>query len=134
MEDQDIRWKQRHFNFGKAMALLSAALAITSPDVTQKAGVIQFFEISFEMAWNTLKDYLEYQGHTGLRSPRDTLKKAFEVGLISDGHAWLELLNDRNLSTHIYDEEKISEIDQLIRTKYMTLLKDLYSSFEVISE
>lgn len=125
MTPLDIRWKQRLQNFDKAMANLEAALALPQPDMFQKAGLIQFFEMSFELAWKSLKDYLEAEGHLEITSPRATLKKAFEVGLILDGHAWLKALEDRNLTSHVYDEATADQVLQLIRDQYAVLLRAL---------
>ncbi len=74
-EQQDIRWKQRFQNFVKAIMHLDAALQLKDPDILQKAGIIQFFEMSYELAWNTLKDYLEEQGFVDVKSPRSDLKR-----------------------------------------------------------
>lgn len=60
--DSDIRWKQRFHNLKKSFSGLETALKITNPDIVQKAGIIQFFEMTFELAWKTIKDYLEYNG------------------------------------------------------------------------
>lgn len=92
--------------------------------------MIQFFEMSFELSWNVMKDYLEEQGFTEVKSPGDSIKKAFETGLISDGHGWLKLMEDRNLTSHAYDEETAKEIEKLIRQKYFKLLKELYITFK----
>jgi len=78
MKDTDTRWKQRFQNFEKALHLLENAMHIPKPDITQKAGLIQFFEISFELSWNLIKEYLEAQGLQGLRYPRDSIKKALK--------------------------------------------------------
>jgi nucleotidyltransferase substrate binding protein (TIGR01987 family) len=105
---------------------LTTALGIVSPDIVQKAGLIQFFEMSFELAWKTMKDYLEAEGYNEIRSPRDTIKKVFEISLIANGHDWLQALEDRNNSSHAYDEEMANEICELIILKYFPLLQDLY--------
>lgn len=130
MNNQDIRWRQRFLNFTKSMRFLENALQIPDPDIVQKAGIIQFFEMSFELAWNMVKDYLEEQGFVDIKSPRGTLKKAFEIGIIENGHDWMGLLLDRNLTAHTYDEEKATEVEQLIRNKYFPLLKALHNSFK----
>jgi nucleotidyltransferase substrate binding protein (TIGR01987 family) len=130
MDNQDIRWKQRLQNFEKAITLLASALQIENPDMLQKAGIIQFFEMSYELAWNTLKDYLEEQGFVDVKSPRSAFKKAFEVGLIEDGHSWMDLLLDRNLTSHAYDEEKVGEIEGLIHQKYYPILIQLYNTLK----
>lgn len=133
MEDKDIRWQQRFENFGKAMTLLERAMAIEHPDIIQKAGMIQFFELSFELAWNTLKDYLEEEGFIDLKSPRATIKKAFEIGFIDNGRVWLQLLEDRNLTTHTYDEETADLVEKLILEKYYPMLKALYNSLNKLT-
>ncbi|HAQ18204.1 MAG TPA: nucleotidyltransferase [Prolixibacteraceae bacterium] len=130
MENQDIRWKQRFQNFEKALKYLAEALEIEQPDMLQKAGIIQFFEMSYELAWNTLKDYLEEQGFIDVKSPRSAIKKAFEVGLIKDGHTWMDLLLDRNLTAHTYDEEKATEVVELIHDKYFPVLYELYETLK----
>lgn len=130
MENQDIRWEQRFQNFSKSMKYLESALQIPNADIVQKAGIIQFFEMSFELAWNMVKDYLEDQGFVDIKSPRGALKKAFEMGIIENGHDWMDLLVDRNLTAHTYDEQKATEMEQLIQNKYFPLLKTLHESFE----
>lgn len=129
MDNQDIRWKQRFQNFSKALQLLEDALQIPNPDFVQKAGIIQFFEMSFELAWNVVKDYLEDQGFVDIKSPRSALKKAFEIEILEHGHSWMELLTDRNLTAHTYDEDKATAVENLIHHKYFPLLKELHNSF-----
>lgn len=127
---EDIRWKQRFANFSKAMGHLEKALEIPEPDMVQKAGIIQFFEMSFELAWNMVKDYLEDQGFVDIKSPRGALKKAFEVNILEKGHEWMELLQDRNLTAYTYDEQKATEMEHLIQNKYFPILKELLKSFK----
>ena len=67
--DGDVRWMQRLSNFRKALKNLDTALGVQNPDVVQRAGMVQFFEMCFELSWNMLKDYLEAQGFVGLNSP-----------------------------------------------------------------
>lgn len=131
MENTDIRWKQRFQNFEKAMAHLAASLQVKDPDILQKAGIIQFFEMSYELAWNTLKDYLEEQGFVDVKSPRSAIKKAFEVGLIENGHHWMDLLIDRNLTSHVYDEMKATQVEHLIHQKYFPLLNTLHNTLKL---
>ncbi len=56
--------------------------------------------MSFELVWKVVKDYLEEQGYIEIKSPRSALNKAFETGLIEDGHSWMKLLDDRNITSH----------------------------------
>jgi nucleotidyltransferase substrate binding protein (TIGR01987 family) len=134
MDGKDIRWKQRFQNFCKVFKYLETALSIESPDIVQKAGIIQFFEMTFELSWKLLKDYLENQGFSDVLSPRNAIKKAFEVGLIEDGNDWMDLLIDRNLTTHTYDEQKVSELEKLIKEKYFPLFNALKIKFDSLAE
>lgn len=129
MENKDTRWRQRFQNFEKSLQYLEQALEIRQPDIIQKAGLIQFFEMSVELAWNVVKDYLEDQGFTEIRSQRSALKKGFETGLIQEGHIWMKLLDDRKITAHAYDDATVSMIETLIHEKYYPLLKQLYDTF-----
>jgi nucleotidyltransferase substrate binding protein (TIGR01987 family) len=126
MSDKDVRWKQRFQNFEKSLKFLELAMQIPNPDIIQKAGLIQFFEISFELSWNLMKEYLEEQGFQEMRSPRDAIKKAFEAGLITDGHTWLQALQNRNLTSHTYDEATADKVVDEIETTYYPLLRSIY--------
>jgi len=127
MNDQDIRWKQRFQNFERSLSYLEEGLKISGPTLIEKAGLIQFFEICFELSWNVLRDYLEEQGFSDLKFPRENIKKAFETELITDGHTWLEALNNRNITSHTYDETMADKVVSEIRSKYYPLLKELYT-------
>lgn len=130
MENQDIRWQQRFDNFERSLNYLRDSLQLKDPDIIQQAGIIHFFEISFELSWHLLKDYLKEEGFDNIKSPRSAIKKAFEIHLIDEGESWLELLSDRNLTTHTYDEAKAIEVVDLIHTKYFLLLEQLYYTFK----
>ena len=60
----DIRWQQRFDNFDRALGLLREALANGPAALNQleKEGVVQRFEYTLELAWKTIKDYLEESG------------------------------------------------------------------------
>ena len=130
MNELDVRWKQRLSNFEQSFHLLRESLSIKTPDITQKAGIIQFFEMTFELAWKTLKDYLQEQGFNQILSPRDSFKKAFELGLIEDGHTWIKALDDRNMTTHTYNEIIANEVLILIRNTYFPLLQKLHQKLQ----
>lgn len=126
--DVDVRWKQRFQNFDKAFKRLTDAIQIirNDPDnVLLQAGLIQTYEFTFELAWKTLKDYLEMEGFT-VPSPRVTLRQAFQCGYIQQGDVWLKALNDRNLTAHTYDDEVAKEVIADIQQTYYFLLKDLH--------
>lgn len=130
MNEQDVRWKQRFENFNKSLNNLENALDIVEPDVTQKAGIIQLYEVCFELSWNLLKDYLEEQGFTNLKFPRVCIKKAFETDIITDGNIWMEALENRNLSSHTYDEQMAERLILKITNQFYPILKKLKNKLE----
>lgn len=121
---KEIRWKQRFRNFEKAYISLEKYSNQGEYTELERAGVIQLFEAAFELSWKVMKDYLEYQGYTTV-TPRDTIKKAFEVGMIGDGQAWLEALEDRNLTSHTYDEDQAEEALNRICRIYVPKIGEL---------
>jgi len=126
---KDIRYKQRFENYEKSFLLLKDAMTLSSPSVIEKAGSIQFFETTFELAWKLMKDYLTYSGYD-VKSPRDSIKTAFSISIIQQGDLWIEALMDRNLTTHTYDEEIAKEIYHKIKSSYFPLLEALYFKFK----
>ncbi len=84
----DIRWKQRFQSFGKAFGQLSAAASLAQQrklSELEQQGLIQAFEFTHELAWNTLKDFLESRGATELYGSRDATREAFKQGLLANG-------------------------------------------------
>jgi len=120
-----VRWKQRFENFAKAYNLLSSYIDIPPENNLERAGIIQFFEVSFELAWKLLKDYLAAQ-EIRVLSPRDAIKQALQTELIEDGHLWIAALADRNLTVHTYDEEIARKMVLDIKEKYFPELEKLY--------
>jgi len=120
----DFRWKQRFENYQSSLVELREAVSIENPSKVERAGLIQLFEISFELAWKTLKDLLFYEGYD-VNSPRSSLRQAFAAGIITDGELWLRALDDRNLTTHTYNEEKAQHAIENIKEKYAPLLVEL---------
>lgn len=125
------RWKQRFQNYENSFKLLERTNNIKNPSEAEQGGLIQFYEVSFELAWKTLKDYLESEGFI-VKSPRQTIKQAFQMEIIEDGEKWLEALDDRNLTTHIYDSEIAERVVKRIKNDYYPLLKKLYNYLKVI--
>ncbi len=93
-------------------------------DELDKDGVIQRFEFTFELLWKTLKIYLEDQGGECI-TPKDCLKQAFRYGLIKDEQLFLDMLQDRNKTSHIYNRTKAEEIFQNIKGKHYPIMSQL---------
>lgn len=129
MNDKDIRWIQRFANYRKALSRLSQAVDILSGqengelDDLLKEGLIQRFEYTHELAWKVMKDYAEYQGYSDIRGSHDAIRKALEINLIFD-RRWMESVEDRNLTSHNYDDETANAICSNIMTVYYPLFAD----------
>lgn len=121
-----IRWKQRFENFDKAYKLLNKYSKQEIKSELERAGIIQFFEMSFELAWKVLKDYLEAQQYE-VKSPRETIKQAFQIGIIDNGHVWIDALSDRNLTTYTYDEEVANKMISQILELYLPELEIMHN-------
>ena len=87
-------------------------------------GTIQRFEFCTELAWKTMREYLLDQGYTNINSPKEVIKQAFAFGMIKDNKAWIDLLNDRNLTSHVYDEATAKAIFERIESKYLPLFEE----------
>ena len=121
----DVRYKQRFQNYENSFLLLKASIMIEKPSIIEKAGIIQFFELTFELSWKLLKDYCEFLGFT-VNSPREAIKRALSIDIISNGEIWLRALMDRNLTVHVYDEAIANEVYEKIKDEYFPLLEQLY--------
>lgn len=90
-------------------------------------GVIQRFEFTFELAWKTLKAVLEFQG-VEASTPRAAVKEGFQAKILADGDGWIDMLEDRNKTSHIYNEKQAKIIYEKIKKKHRALLSQLASS------
>lgn len=124
----DFRWKQRFEHYQSAMTELKDALAQDDFTTLERAGLIQLFEVSFELAWKTMKDKLFYEGFD-VQSPRGVIRQAFALGLIHEGQRWLEMLESRNLFTHTYSGKLAEQAIESIQS-YTPLLIDLEHRLE----
>ncbi|MGI6629404.1 MAG: nucleotidyltransferase [Clostridia bacterium] len=122
---KNIRWKQRFINFEKSYKLLDKYIDQPLDTEIERAGIIQLFEIAFELSWKLMKDYLEDIGYS-MKSPRETIKQAYQTGLIDEGHIWIDALTDRNLTVHTYDEKLAKKMTEDIVQIYFPELKRLY--------
>jgi nucleotidyltransferase substrate binding protein (TIGR01987 family) len=128
-EQKDIRWKQRFKNFEKAyLSLVESQEALESEpdnDFIQDS-LIQRYEYTLELAWKTMKDYLENEGFMDVTSPKKAVRKAFQARIIQDGSAWMIALDDRNKTSHAYDEKMAKEVIQSITEQHIPIFRDFY--------
>ena len=125
MQNQDIRWQQRFKNYQKALRQLERFLKETDLNDMEEQGLIQAFEYTYELAWNTIKDYLAYQGIIEVIGSRDAFRIAFNRGLILEGSIWMSMIESRIKSSHTYNEEVAKEILKEIREQYFKLFIQL---------
>ena len=85
---------------------------------------IKRFELSFELAWKALKEYLKDQGIV-CSSPKSCLSEAFRAEIISDSPLWLDMVEDRNFAVHIYSEKFADALFKGIK-RYLNLFQELY--------
>ncbi len=135
--DPDIRWIQRLQNFRRAFAQLSKAAALASErelsDLEQQ-GLIQAFEFTHELAWNTMKDFLESRGTTTLYGSKDATREAFAKGLIEDGDEWMAMIESRNRTAHTYNEETANDIADAILSRYCAAFEQLLQRLEQLEK
>ena len=129
----DIRWKQRFANYNKALRLLTKFIEKGDLSELEEQGLIKAFEYTYELAWNTLKDFLEYRGQSDIFGSRDAIQKAFQLGLIEDGENWMDMLKSRNKTSHTYNEETAREINQAVTSTYYSLFRYLSTKLNSLS-
>ena len=131
--NQDIRWLRRFQNYQKAFTQLTQAVDLSRQRALSKLeqqGLIHGFEYTHELAWNTLKDFLEARGAAAIFGSRDTTSAAFTAGLIDQGEVWMQMIQSRNQSTHTYNEEMMTQIVTAVIQTYMAEFTKLQSKFE----
>ncbi|WP_322822525.1 nucleotidyltransferase substrate binding protein [Chloroflexus sp.] len=137
MNSQDIRWIQRFKHFTKALLQLEQAVELSRTRALsdlEKQGLIQAFEYTHELAWKTLKDFLEDKGVYNLYGSRDSTREAFKRGLIDDGKVWMDMIKSRNLSSYTYNQEIADAIAGRIVERYVTAFQQLLNRLNIIAE
>ncbi|MGL6225673.1 MAG: nucleotidyltransferase substrate binding protein [Thermoguttaceae bacterium] len=131
MNPDDIRWRQRFDHYEKAVRQLEKACRLQVYSELEVAGMVQTFMFTFELAWKTLKDYLFFNGFE-VNSPRDAIKKGFEVRLLNedDAETLLDALSKRNALSHTYDEVTAEWSVRLIKNDYAPVLSRLYATLD----
>jgi len=125
MSDKEYKWKQRLNQFGEAMEKLQAAEIKKDLTFIETAGVIKIYEFTFELAWKTIRDYLE-EKKVDIIFPRDVIKAAFHYELINDGEIWMDMLEKRKFMNKTYNDKNAQIAYQLIVNDYY---KELYDVF-----
>jgi nucleotidyltransferase substrate binding protein (TIGR01987 family) len=133
MDNKDIRWEQRFSNYKKAMVKLRDVVdtrTYKSLTELEKEGLIQRFEYTFELAWNTLQDLFEHKGYLDIKGPNPVLAQALKDGYIENEKQWRDMRNSRNLAAHTYNSATADEIAENIVVHYYDLLHKLEQRLE----
>lgn len=129
----DIRWIKRFENFNRAYNLLSQVFddsKIEDLSMLEQEGVIQRFEYTYELAWKTLKDYLEYGGiNISEITARNVFKEAYSAGIIKNESVFVDMMLSRNFLSHTYDYSKFRDIIVKVQNDYLPALQELYFFF-----
>ena len=131
-EQSDVRWKQRFENLQRALRQLEAAIEAHEAMPTNELMVIALikaYEFSFELSWKTLKDLLAWNG-IDAKLPREVIKQAFATGLVEHGQLWIDMLEQRNLMAHTYDQARARQAADLICLHYWQELQWLQQSLQ----
>ncbi len=123
---EDIRWIQRFDNFQRSMKQLDSAMALLEErefSALEIQGAIQVFEYNYELAWNVIKDFYQYQGGAiDIQGSRDAFRIAFNRGLVADGQVWMDMIKSRALTVHTYNEAIAEQIiEDIIHLYYPAL-------------
>lgn len=125
---------QKIENYKHALAQLEEAIERyqkAPEDSLYRDGLIQRFEFTVELAWKSIKEYLEDQGVVlSIASPRGILKEAFAAGVLDDGDLWNAILTARNLTSHVYDEATAVGIARQICTEFLPALRALMRIYD----
>lgn len=119
------KFQEKYNKFIEAVNRLEEALHDyeRSPISSIRDGVIQRFEFCTELAWKSTREYLIEQGYVDLNSPKSVMKQAYTDKIIDNEQVWLELLNARNCTAHIYDEATADEVFNSIKNSYLEQFK-----------
>ncbi len=137
MNAKDLRWTQRFHNFSKALSQLAEAVNLARQrelSKLEKQGIIQTFEFTHELAWNTLKDFFENRGAQNIYGSKDATREAFKAGLIENGETWMDMIKSRNQTTHTYDEAIAAEIVNAILNAYFAEFNALQAMMKKLKE
>lgn len=134
MSDLDIRWKQRFSSYKKALAQLTKFIDQGELNELEQQGLIQAFEYTHELAYKLLKSFLDSRGIQDIYGSKDTTRSAFNLALIEDGEIWMDMIKDRNRTSHTYNQEVAEEIAASIRRRFFSLFVALQTKMQEIHD
>jgi nucleotidyltransferase substrate binding protein (TIGR01987 family) len=134
MADPDVRWQQRFANFCRALEQLELFFEPPALNPREQQGLVKAFEYTFELGWNCLRDLLRSRGNsTWLLGSRDAIREAFSTGLIEEGPIWMAMVNDRNLTGHVYNRSTAEAITANISASYLPAFRALRTQLQLLA-
>jgi len=135
MSDKDIRWKQRFNSYKRALAQLTKFIDQDKLNELEEQGLIQAFEYTHELAWKLLRAFLKYQDpQETIYGSKDATRRAFNLDLIKDGDTWMDMIKDRNRTSHTYNRDVARDIAGSIKQKYFKLFVALSTKMQSIED
>lgn len=131
--NNEQRWKQRFQNFEKAYQTFCRILERFEnerEDEVIQLALVQAFAFTFEMAWNTMKDYLENEGYDEVKNSRHAIRIAFQAEIITDAEKWMDMIQKRNLASHTYNAVILEETVNYIHNEFFPLVRKLYEDLK----
>jgi nucleotidyltransferase substrate binding protein (TIGR01987 family) len=122
--DNNVRFDSKKNNFMKAFQSLKESLEIPITTKRDLSGIIKDFELLYELSWKVLKLHLELAGHQ-TNNARHAFSVAYQLGLLKDENVWLQIIKDRNMTVHTYDEKFAREMVKRIETLYFKAFESL---------
>ncbi len=129
MSKSEFKSSSSYLNFKKALANLRLSLKAPILEPRDLSGIIKDFEMTYELSWKVLKKLLKTQGHESLGA-KDVFSQAYRLGFLQEEKNWLKMIEDRNQTSHVYDEESAKKIVSRIQSEYEALFIDLIARLE----
>lgn len=127
MEERKPKWHERLAIYKNAIDRLAEVIALSKQhplNQFERDSLIKRFEFSYEMAWKLMMSYEKENGIVEVLGSKDVIRQAFKLSIINNGETWLEMVDARNKTSHLYDEEMATDVvDEIIYTYYPLLIE-----------
>lgn len=130
------RWKELLKRYEQALGRLSKIVDLKRErqlNEFEEDSVIKRFEFTYEMAWKLMMSYEKSNGVLQLMGSKDVVRNAISMSLIENGEAWMDMIDARNRTSHLYDEGMAKDVIDAIVNDYYPLLQDLLRKMETLS-
>jgi nucleotidyltransferase substrate binding protein (TIGR01987 family) len=135
MEKLVPRWIERLATFQKAMVKLSDVVSLYQQhplNEYERDSLIKRFEFTYEMAWKLMMSYEKENGVTSILGSKDVVRHAYNMTLIENGEAWMDMIDTRNQTSHLYDEQMAADVTDEIIHNYYPLLVGLQTKMKLL--